>query len=150
MSERVPVVALLRPFTPGPIEFTVVALQEDYPSPVVLAALSRQIDNGTVRLADIVVVRKSRDGEVTVIEMDMDELVTAGLDPLAPGLAGDEDLAAFAEHVAPDTAAAIVAFELSWAQELAANLAESGAAVVATARIPAPVANAIVDISSID
>lgn len=135
----------MTPFTLGPVEFDVVALDGDRPSPGLLRALAVQLDAGAVRIADFAVISKDRNGAVSVSEVDLDEYGLAGIDLLAPGLAGHDDLVELAEHVAPGRAAAVIALELVWARELAEQLAASGGEVVATERIPASIVNAVLE-----
>lgn len=54
-----------------------------------------------------------------------------------------EDLA---ELVPPGTSAVLVALELTYARELAQNLAAGGGFVLKSERIPAPVVNAVLDV----
>ncbi|WP_448256543.1 DUF6325 family protein [Microbacterium aurum] len=123
----------------GPVEFTLVALDEDQPSAAVLAALSEVLDAGIVRVLDFVVIAKAEDGTITITEVDGD--FALGM----PGLAGDEDVADVAALIEPGTSAALVAFELLWAKNLAEKLHDSGAEVLSVERIPAPVVNALID-----
>lgn len=135
----------MRAFPLGPVELNIVALDGPEPSPDVLRALAAQVDAGTVNLLDFVVVHKSASGEVTVRELDAANLGLAGLDQLTPGLVTEEDLRQLAEHLPPRASAAVVAFELAWARELAEQLTASGTVVLATERIPATVVNAALD-----
>lgn len=134
-------------FTFGPVEFYLVGLEGDRPSPGVIDALGELIDAGTVRLLDFVVISKSDDGEVTVVEIEdqSEEYGFGGIEFGAIGLAGDEDIEEFAAVVEPGASAALVVLELAWAKHLAEKLSASGAQVLSAERIPAPVVNALVD-----
>jgi hypothetical protein len=134
-------------FTFGPVEFYLVGLEGDRPSPGVIDALGELIDAGTVRLLDFVVISKSDDGEVTVVEIEdqSEEYGFGGIEFGAIGLAGDEDIEEFAAVVEPGASAALVVLELAWAKRLAEKLSASGAQVLSAERIPAPVVNALVD-----
>ncbi len=125
----------------GPVEFNVVAFRRDAPSPELLHTLASQIQSGTVRLLDFVVVSRSVDDVFEVREVEADEFGLGGLELYAPGLATDEDVEILAQLIPPGASAAIVAFELLWAKELAAQLAKDGSVVVATERIPAFIVN---------
>lgn len=133
----------------GPVELDVISLDRPAVSPAVLHALAKQVDAGVVQLLDLVVVARSEDGgTIETVEIDPSEFGLANLEPLAPGLAADEDVLALAAQLPPGGAAAVVALELVWARELAAQLAADNSFVVATERIPAPVVNAIVELAS--
>jgi hypothetical protein len=113
-----------------------------------LHALATQVRSGVVRLLDFVVVSKTETGEEHIEEIDLVEFGLADLELHVPGLAAEEDLEELALRIPDGSAAAIVAFELLWARELAEQLAADGSAVIATERIPAPVVNAIVELAS--
>lgn len=131
----------------GPVELDVIAFEGEGPSPALLHALAAQIRARVVRLLDFVVVARSAAGAVHVSEVDLREFDLADLELHAPGLVAQEDLEELAQWVPPGDSAAIVAFELLWARELAEQLAADGSSVVATERIPVPVVNAIVEMA---
>jgi hypothetical protein len=134
-------------FRYGPVEFYLVGHEGDRPDPGVVAALGDLVDRGIIRLLDVVLVSKSDDGEVTVVEIDDDgeQFGFADADLGATGIAGEEDVAEFAELVPPGTSAALIAVELTYGRELAGRLAAAGSVVLATDRVPAPVVNALMD-----
>jgi hypothetical protein len=132
----------------GPVELTVIRFEGSGPSPELLHALATQVRSGVVRLLDFVVVSKTETGEEHIEEIDLVEFGLADLELHVPGLAAEEDLEELALRIPDGSAAAIVAFELLWARELAEQLAADGSAVIATERIPAPVVNAIVELAS--
>ncbi|MDR2997551.1 MAG: DUF6325 family protein [Microbacterium sp.] len=134
----------------GPVELNVISLASPSPSPELLHALAAQIRAGVVRLLDFVVVSKSESGAVKYEEIDVEAYELADLVVHLPGLAGEDDLAELAEGIPAGGAAAVVAFELLWARELAEQLAEDGSVVITTERIPAPVVNTIVGMASDD
>lgn len=138
----------MKPFTLGPVELTIVAMEAERPSSGFLASLAAQVDAGTVRLVDFVIVRKDEDDRVAISEVDRAELALAGLELCARGLAGYEDLSALADRMPPGTSAAVIAFEPTWSRTLGQQLADSGAVVIGTERIPAAVANAILELSA--
>lgn len=134
-------------FRYGPVEFYLVGLDGDRPEPGVVAALVNLLDTGMVRLLDFVILSKDDDGEVTVTEVeDEDDRYGLGETELsASGIVGDEDVAELAELIPPGASAALVAFELVYQRDLASRLAASGAVVLASDRVPAPVVNALMD-----
>jgi hypothetical protein len=113
----------------------------------VLHALAAQIEAGVVRLLDFVIVSRSEAGMLNADEIDLAEFSLGNLDPLLPGIVAEEDVTALGRQLAPGDAAAIVAFELVWARELAEQLAADGSYVLESTRIPAPVVNALVELA---
>lgn len=134
-------------FRYGPVEFYLVGFEGERPEPATLQALERLLAGGAVRLLDFVLVAKSKDGDLTTVEVgdDLSALGMPGISLAASGLAGDEDIAEFVDVIPPGGSAAVVVVELLFQRELAANLAASGAVVLDTQRVPAPVVNALLD-----
>lgn len=134
-------------FTFGPVELYLVGLENDRPSPEVLAALGDLLDAGVIRLLDFMIISKGEDGDVLVTEIENEEHTygLGGIELEAVGIAGEDDIAEFAELIPPGTAAALVVMELLWAKTLGQRLASSGAEVLSVERIPAPVVNGLVD-----
>lgn len=132
----------------GPAEFYLVGFEGTRPDPNTFRALSDLIESGVVRLLDFVVLAKAESGEVEVLELEADgEALGLGhFEPIAAGLAGEEDLDVLASEVAPGQSAAIVVLELTYARALAQNLAAAGGQVLRSERVPAPVVNAMMDI----
>jgi len=134
-------------FRYGPVELYLVGFEGDRPAPGVMQALVDQLDGGLVRLLDFVIVSRSDDGEVSIVEIEdeTDEYGFGDVELGVVGLASDEDIEDLATLVDPGTSAAVVALELVYARDLASKLAASGGVVLSSERIPAPVVNAILD-----
>jgi len=132
----------------GPAEFYLVAFEGERPDPATFRALTDLIDSGVVRLLDFVILTKSADGEVEIVELES-EGGTIGLgdfEPIAAGLAGEEDVEALASTLPLGQSAAVVVLELAFARALAQSLAAAGGQVLRSERVPAPVVNAMMDI----
>lgn len=133
-------------FEYGPVELHLVGFDGDRPDPAVIAAIVDLIDAGIVRLLDFTIVSKEEDGDIFVTEIEAEDDFGFGDVELAEiGLAGDEDIEELAEMIPAGTSAAIVAFELVWAKQLAEKFANSGSVMLRSERIPAPVINALVE-----
>ena len=133
-------------FRYGPVELYLVGFEGDRPDPGVIRALADLVASGLVRLLDFVVVSKSEDGAVEIVEIE-DEIALDGLDDLELaelGIAGEEDILELAELVPNGGTALVVALELAFARTLAEQLAAAGAVVLSAERIPAPVVNAVI------
>ena len=142
--------ASLAPVRYGPVELTVISLRDPVPSAGVLHALAEQVSEGVVRVLDFVVLSRDGAGAVSIEEIDLDAFALDGLELHAPGLAGDEDLAAITERIPLGGAVAVVVLELLWARDLAEQLARDGNALISAERIPASVVNAIVELADVD
>ncbi len=129
----------------GPVELHLVGFQGERPDPGVVQALSDLLESGLLRLLDIVLISRDDDGAVSVTEVDDASDLFGDLVLDAVGLAGEEDVAEFAEFVPPGASAALFVLELTYARTLANRLGDSGAVLLRSERIPAPIVNAIVD-----
>lgn len=100
----------------------------------------------------MLLISKDADGEVAIVEMAENpaDFGLDGFDLAAVGIAGEEDVAELAELVPAGGSAALVAMELTFARRLAERLASSGAVVLSSERIPAPVVNALADLAEQD
>jgi hypothetical protein len=92
-------------------------------------------------IPDLVVVKKDAEGNVTAAELsqlDDDEAATfEALDGEIGELFSDEDLAAAGAQLPPDSAAALLLWENSWATRLAAEVAGAGGLLLLHDRVPA-------------
>lgn len=132
-------------FEYGPAEFLVAQFDSDRPSEGVVRAIADLLDTGTVRLLDLVIIRRHDDGRVDIVEPGElgDDLGLAGLPVEASGLAAEEDAEQIAELLEPGSTGAILVLEHAWAKQLASRFFESGGVLLHSERIPAPVVNAV-------
>jgi hypothetical protein len=93
-----------------------------------------------IRLFDLLVVSKSDDGLVEVLELT-DPLAEGGgfhyFAGASSGMLGEDDVREAAEALSPGTVAALIVYENTWAAPLVAAVRSSGGELVASARIPA-------------
>ncbi|MBP2414367.1 hypothetical protein JOF48_003166 [Arthrobacter stackebrandtii] len=132
-------------FDYGPVEIFTVEFPGEAPSPGVLESLARLESTGTVRLLDMVLAGRAADGSLRISELTKDDAAAAGLAPALPGLIGEEDATEAAQGMPEGTGVALVALELSWATELAGNVAAANGTVTDSIRIPAPIVNGFIN-----
>ncbi|WP_371478836.1 DUF6325 family protein [Kitasatospora sp. NBC_00315] len=124
--------------TVGPVDVAVVAFDGNRFSGEVAPALLELQDNGTVRILDLTFVRKERDGSLSVVEV-ADSEVAAAFDRVTQAefdLLSDEDLAAAAAGLEPESSALVVVWENTWAARLASALRASHGQVLLLERVP--------------
>jgi dihydroorotase-like cyclic amidohydrolase len=124
----------------GPIDFVLLEFPRDRLTGEAAQALLDLIEAGTVRLYDLMVVSKDTDGNVEVLEMNEDESGAAGFSYFAgarSGLLGDDDVAEAAGALEPNTVAAMIVYENTWAIPFVAAARKNGGELVASMRIPA-------------
>jgi len=127
-------------FDYGPVEFYAIGFDGDHPGPSVLKAIDDLVKSRIVNLLDLVFVRRTEDGELSIVEFADSE---AG-DMLAlelSGLAGEEDIEGLAAELPPGSSAAILVVELVWAKQFSQALFNAGGTVIGRETVPAPVVN---------
>ena len=137
-------------FEYGPVEIFLIGFEGERPGPDVVNAIVELVNSGVVRLLDLLFVTRSYEtGDVVVLEIDevADEYGLPEFELLEVGIAGEEDVADFAEDLAPGTSAALLVVEHAWARAFAEAMFNAGGSVLRTERIPAPVVNEIAALS---
>jgi hypothetical protein len=124
--------------TIGPVEYLLIEFPGNKFTGEIVPALRRLIENGTVRIIDLVFIRKEADGATTTLEFDqLNEFAPfAALDGEAGGLIGNEDIAYAGAGLQPNSSAALLVWEDTWATELAQAIRNANGVVIEGARIP--------------
>jgi hypothetical protein len=105
--------------TYGPIDYIVLEFKNDRLQGEIMPALLELIENKTVRVIDLVIIQKDKNGNHGVAELqELDPETLAIYDPLqaeVTGLIQVEDIDAIAEKMENGTTAAALLFENLWA-----------------------------------
>jgi hypothetical protein len=123
----------------GPVELLFVEFPGNQFTGEIIPALSDLIDQGTIRVIDLVFVAKDGDGNAVGIELEdlpsesMDAF-SALVEDLVESLISEEDVEDLAEALEPNSSAAIMLFEHTWAIPFRDALVNSGGQLVA--RLP--------------
>lgn len=122
--------------THGPIDIVVLEFPGEHDLAAPAAALLDLVDSGTVRLYDLVAVRKV-DGRIEVVELENlgDDLYV--LSGARSGLLDDDDLAAAGEVLQPGATAVVIMYENLWAIPFVGAALDAGGTMIASQRIPA-------------
>lgn len=126
----------------GDVAFVVVELRSAHPGPPVLEPLLRQVEDGTLRVLDFLVVRRDAAEGQRITEIDGDDFSLAGLPLYAPGLISLDDVRHFLPWVPPDAVAAVILVEQRWDVRFIREVEDAGDRILATQAIPSAVANA--------
>lgn len=125
----------------APIDYLIVEFPGNKFNGQILPALTRLIADGTVRVLDLAFVTKGADGAVAFGEIgDLDDGEVGPLKGLSAFLAdilSEEDLAAAATQLSPNSSAALIVWENTWAAPFAQAVRSSGGEVIASGRLPA-------------
>lgn len=125
----------------GPIDFVLVEFAGDRLTGRAAQALVDLVDRGTIRLYDVVIVGKDKDG--TIYGVDLAEAAAeqvgdfVGLAGARSGLLSEEDMREAGSALEPGRLAALIVYENTWAIPFVAAAREAGGELVAGARIPA-------------
>ena len=124
----------------GPVEYIVIRFEGDRLSGDILPALNDLLDRGLVRMIDVAVVSKDREGTVSILETQelSPEIASAFLAMTGEvsGLLSEADLQALAVDLAPGTTAAALLFEHVWATRFAVAVRAANGELVLSERIP--------------
>jgi Family of unknown function (DUF6325) len=120
------------------VEYIVVVVPDLESVVTVAPALTEMVNASTIRLLDLVVIGKSPDGEVDVLEMEaVDSLRELGeLEGEVGGLLSDHDVELISLALSPGTAGVVVVTEDYWAEPLSLAARRVGGRILAGERIP--------------
>ena len=131
----------------GPVDLAVIGFAGELRQGGVRQAIADAVDRGAVRVLDVLLVRKDADGKVLMFDAessgDSDELL--GFPTELPDLVGEEDARAIADEMPLDSTVLVIAWENSWAAQIAASIDELGGQVLVMERIPSADVNAVID-----
>ena len=134
----------------GPVDLLIVEFPGNQFKGEIAPALRDLVTDGTVRVLDLLFVYKDADGEVGSVEL-------AGLGPdlqpafadldgqLGGGLLDAEDVAQVGADLQPNSSAALIVWENTWAARFVTAMERAGARVVDQARIPAEAVKAALE-----
>jgi hypothetical protein len=122
----------------GPVEYLILGFPGNNFTGQIVPELAKLIDSGLVRIIDLTFISKDADGAVQVVEYDaVEELAAfAGLDAEVGGLLSDEDVAYAAQSLEPNSSAALLVWEDTWAAPFAAAVRNANGVILEGARIP--------------
>ncbi|RZM77884.1 DUF6325 family protein [Leptolyngbya iicbica] len=132
----------------GPVEMLLVKFPGNQFTGEIVPALQELVDNNTVRILDLLFIKKDADGSLTIIEVDEvdeDEVYDA-FDPLVPevnGFLAESDAITLAQSLEPNSSAALLLFENVWATRFRDAIVNANGQVLLSERIPHRVIEAL-------
>jgi hypothetical protein len=124
----------------GPVDWLVVEFPGSTFTGEIAPTLDALVDNGTIRVLDLVLLRKDEDGSLDFYELgDLDETEIGGLRAYETELAlllSEEDMTSVAAAIEPGSTAAVLVWENRWAAPFGSAVRRAGGQLVATGRIP--------------
>ena len=129
----------------GPVDFFAVKFPGNQFRGEIVPALQELVDNGTIQIVDLTFASKDADGNVAIIELhDLDDDAYKLYESIVTdvnGMLSDEDVNMIASTLEPDSSAALMLFENSWARRFIESLENAKAEVVISERVPRVVIN---------
>ena len=126
--------------TYGPVDFVALEFKGNQFKGEIFPELMKLVNDGVVRVIDIIVVRKDADGNVTHQEMqEVDKSVLAVFDPLKAeinGMIQIEDIEMIGEKLENNCTAALLMFENLWAVNFVKAVENANGRSVMHVRIP--------------
>jgi hypothetical protein len=124
----------------GPVEVTVVKFPGNQFKGEIAPELAQLVDSGTIRIIDLLFMWTDESGEVTVKELsELEGDERTGFDAAVSDLTdllSDEDMKELAELIGPDSSAAVLVFEHTWATKLRDAVLNAEGELVFSERIP--------------
>ncbi len=130
----------------GPVEYLVVEFPGNKFKGEIVPALIELVENETIRIIDLLFVKKDEEGNVSSFELSAlsndESAAFDDLDGEVSDLLSEEDILNEAELLMPGSSGAILVFENVWAERFATAVRNADGRVVDNARIPASVIEA--------
>jgi hypothetical protein len=124
----------------GPIELLLVKFPGNQFKGEIAPALQELVQSNTIRVIDILFIKKDVDGTLTILEIS--ELDDAAYDILNPcvsdvsGLLSEQDALTMAQSLEPNSSAALMLFENVWATRFRDAILHAKGEVLLNERIP--------------
>ena len=129
----------------GPVDVYIIGFPGNKFNGRVAPAILELVENGTIRIVDLLFVSKDAEGVTTVIQaedLDEDGAGFLEIDVTQPGALNEEDAEEVSDDLPANSSALLVAFENLWAAKLVGALQEADAVVIDSIRIPVDVVQA--------
>jgi uncharacterized membrane protein len=124
----------------GPIDLLAIEFPGNHFTGEGLNELHRLVTNGTIRIIDLVVVTKNKEGQVSALELnDLGPNASAGLNALQATVSQmltQDDIEAVGERLANNSTAAVMLYENTWAAKTKQAIMAANGRVVVQARVP--------------
>jgi hypothetical protein len=100
--------------------------------------IGKLAESGTIRILDVLILRKDEDGSVEALEIDdLDEVDDLrAIEAEIAEILAEEDVEHLAAAMEPGSVAGVLVWENSWAAPFASAARRSGGQLIASGRIP--------------
>ncbi len=131
----------------GPVELIVLHFEGNAFRQEVLPVLQQLVDDGTVRILDLLFEVKDQDGRLSVAETDEVREAFGEFQPLIAELTElltEDDAERLGGSLAPNSSAALILFEDCWANRFRDAVQTAGGRLVVSERIPRAVIDELI------
>ena len=126
----------------GPVDVYIIGFPGNKFTGRIAPAIQELVDNGTIRILDLLFVMKDADGVVATLaieDLDQDGAAFAELDITEPGALNEEDAEEVSDDLPANSSALLIAFENVWARKVVSALQAADAVLIDSIRIPVEV-----------
>lgn len=131
----------------GPVEMLAVKFPGNKFRGEIAPALMELVDSGTIRVIDLLFVLKDSDGTIFINEFNaLGDEITAVLEPIVQPedeLLSQDDAESVGVLLEPNSSAALLLFENTWAAKFTESLRNADGEVLINARIPRDVIESV-------
>lgn len=124
----------------GPVEILIVQFPGTEVKGDIVPAIKDLVEQGTIRVIDILFIKKDQSGNVTMLEInDLDDASFAAFNPIVAeidGLVSKDDIQQLAATLNNDSMAGVMLFENTWATRMRDAITDTQGKVVLIDRIP--------------
>ena len=129
----------------GPVDVYIIGFPGNKFTGRIAPAIIELVENGTIRVLDLLFVMKDADGVVTSLKAaDIDEEGAAflSINTAQPGALGPEDAEEVSDDLPANSSALLIAFENVWVAKVVDALLAADAVLIDSIRIPVEVVTA--------
>ena len=129
----------------GPVDVYIIGFPGNKFTGRIAPAIMELVENGTIRILDLLFIMKDADGVVTTLEatdLGEDGAGFVGIDVTQPGALGPEDAEEVNDDLPANSAALLIAFENLWVGKVVDALRAADAVLIDSIRIPVDVVEA--------
>jgi hypothetical protein len=132
----------------GPVDVYIIGFPGNKFSGQIVPAILEQVENGNIRVLDILFVVKDADGNVatlTIEDLGPDGAAFVDVQVASPGALNEEDADEVSDDLPLNSSALLIAYENTWMTNLVVAFAEADAVVIDQIRIPVDVVAAVIE-----
>ena len=132
----------------GPVDVYIIGFPGNKFSGQIVPAILEQVENGNIRVLDILFVMKDGEGQVTTLtieDLGTDGAAFVSIETAAPGSLNEEDADEVSDDLPANSSALLIAYENTWMSNLVASFAAADAIVIDQIRIPVDVVAAVIE-----